>query len=370
MPHPDELEEPEVAWTLRARLDAPRALLEGSAATALLQDGEPVAASADAAVLAVGLPGGWPGRVARWQAGAVEAVEGLLVAPGLPYIFNTVGDRLHATPLAGGPEITGAAKVGLGESDACCGWWEHSLWSGGGAGLLRAVSPPKAGWSLVERLRPGAEAPAWRLELRDEPSRVAAAALSPDGRVALLASSDADGQASLIALDAQDGRELWRTQPPGAVRGWRARRGRLASDDARGVLLLDGPDAPLLWVFSLQDGAELGRVALGDFAPPPEPALGLLGDEVWLFQRLPAASSDLAERGASCTYATWSLRSGERTRLNDQRLGQTVSEGLSPRWQGAFERCELRSLQPMGEELGIWTQPEAMSLELYTGPLP
>ncbi|MCB9765267.1 MAG: PQQ-binding-like beta-propeller repeat protein [Alphaproteobacteria bacterium] len=363
-----------MSWTLLGRVDVDGALLEGSAANRLLAGDEAVAATSDGGVLAVGLPGAWPGRVARGQAGAVEEVPGLMPSPGLPWVFTTDGEGLRAVPLSGGAAVEAAAQVGLGEAPTCCGWWEHTAWSGAAsapeAGLLRAVSPPRGGWSLVELLRPGTADPAWRVELTEEPARIAASALSPDGARALVALSDGAGKASLVALDAADGHALWRVSPPGEVHGWRARAGALGVDATRGVLLLDAPSGPALWVFSLEDGRALRQVDLGALTPPPNPRIGLLGDEVWLFEYLPPTASGMSERAEGCVYAAWGLDDGARTRRAERRLGQVFAEGLSDRWKAELASCQVRRILPLGEALGIWTQPAPLSLALYRGPLP
>lgn len=279
--------------------------------------------------VAVELPGGFPGSIARISAdGQLTTETGLLAADGA-LRFRGEGGRVIAESFDGKVAYQAVERVAAAApwsdnsaSSGCCGWWEHTLWRTDakqlGAGLLRVVAPPGRGWSVIDLQLPGSSEPRWRERLTDGKSGAVAARMAPGAKQVALVLADKSGAAVLQARDASNGAVRWTAPLTTAPSEWRSGKGELAysADGAQLAVLVESPkrceSCSAIELFDAANGKPLRRLELTEVVSPEHSRLGFSDGAVWMFEHVPAASSDLSARPARTHYEAFDLAKGTR----------------------------------------------------------
>lgn len=301
-------------------------------------------AAATGKTIALMLDSERPGVVAVVRAGGgaltVEPRAGNLIPAGSPLVGRSeeAAGEVVFEELAMGAEYRAPLRVGADGADGCCAWWQpETVWRVPAGrpegGLLRAVTPGKLTWTVLESYAAGDPRPRWRATLRpaDGPAVVADAALTRDGALALVQLTDGKRAARLVAYDAATGTQVWQHDTAATYGSWGA---LVLSDDGAAVLsVLSDPArcevCERVEIRAVATGALLrtvpldGASILARLGPRGiETYLGIVGDELWFRFRRGPQHPDSALAAAS-TYDVFDLHSGR-------------SRQVDPSWTAAF----------------------------------
>ncbi len=290
--------------------------------------------------VAIALPGPFPGRIVHIEASGRNMVLDGILASDAPLRFvskdgQMVAESLDGTLVYRAHERVIAAELWSPEPPAeerCCAWWEpkRTLWraapSNPSAGLLRAVTWPSPGASVLDWYLPDVAKPAWRLLLTKGPTGIAAAAVAPDADQFVVALTERQGKSLLRAHATRDGKPSW-TVPLEATPEWPRNGGRIAysADGARIVVLLQDPahceSCAALHVFDSTTGKHVCKFSLVAIMASEFISIGITGHTVWAFEHVLPKNTDMSSRPERWQYEAYVLATGAH-----RTLAQTVAE--------------------------------------------
>jgi hypothetical protein len=297
--------------------------------------------------LALQLPAAPPSQILRASADGQTSTAGGLLLADAPLAFTAADGAVAAESLDGKVAYTAVERVtGPGPwtrtpaSTGCCGFAESTLWRAApgklDGGLLRAVTPPAATWSVLDFHVPGSIEPRWRVSLTEGKRAVVAAAMAPSAEHVFVVVADAQGAAELQARASADGKVQWAAALDGAPAEWRSGAARLAlsRDGARAAVLLESRQrcatCVAVQVLDARTGARGPRIEVEPTVAPRFCTLGLGDRAVWLFEHVPPKSTDLSSRPERCTYLSFDAATG--------------AQRAAPASEWSFDKCTVAAM--------------------------